>query len=509
MRGLVSGVGRGGGRLHQEFVHGLADEPPLERVRDVQPWSPEQPALYELELELRDPTGKRGDRVTSYVAFRTVSIADGRWCLNGEPYFLRGVLDQGYWPESGLTAPSDAALRHDVQLVKDLGLNLARKHVKVEDARWYSWCDRLGVLVMQDMPSSMNLATEAARAGFKRELEAMVRQLQASPAVVHWVVFNEDWGRPGAFQDECVQRVRQLDPTRPVTDASGWTQRENTDVTDVHDYGADLLRHAEAKPLRPKLLGECGGVAFSREGHVWTKGWGYTQAATPASFLRRVQRLAHQAVTCRGLSGFVWTQLTDVEQELNGFVHYDRSEKVPLAELAKMLSGNEPLPERISPAQWRCFGPFDGGTRIADSQDSEANRKALETLLGRSFAPEAVLLAPGPAEALPGGKVATPRAHGVDLLTVFGGAPANCAAYAAGTVRVAQPRSMRLLFGSDDAAEVWINGKSVHRQIRVRGARLGDDEVPAVALVAGDNQIVVKVAQGMFGFGFALCFEAE
>ena len=148
------------------------------------------------------------------------------------------MLDQGFWPDGVYTPPTPDALRADVELTKELGFDLARKHVKVEDPRWYAWCDRLGLLVAQDLPSSHDLSTEAARAQLLREWLEIVAQLRAHPSVVMWIPVNEDWGEPPAeFQRELVAATAAADPTRLVIDASGWKQLEDTDLVDVHDYG--------------------------------------------------------------------------------------------------------------------------------------------------------------------------------------------------------------------------------------------------------------------------------
>ncbi len=508
-----------GSDRHGRDVHlsarGDASSPVIVEVAEPALWSPDSPALYDLEIVLEDPGTSFRDVLRSYTAFRSVTAAGPRILLNGRPFFIRGVLDQGYWPESGLTAPSDGALRFDVELAKSLGLNLARKHVKVEDRRWYAWCDRLGLAVMQDMPESLNLGPAAARRQFEAELRAMVRTLRSHPSILHWVVFNEDWGKPGAFQGEMVKVVRGLDPTRPVTDASGWTQREDTDVTDVHDYGSDLSRHGAASPPRPRILGECGGVAYWREGHTWTRGWGYTTARSEGAFLRRIGRLIRGIHGAENLSGFVWTQLTDVEQELNGLVHYDRTPKVAAEKLRSVLSGNLPSPRTIAPAEWLVLGPLPAGTDIASAENSPGNREALGRALGRQWLQAETR--PEPAEGdrvvVDGGTLAwtlvRPRGGIVDLALRFGGSPANCVAYAVGRFDLPSAARATLLFGSDDAARVFLDGRTVHEIVAVRGVGPADDEMPGFHLAAGPHTVVVKVAQGIGGFGFALEIELE
>jgi beta-galactosidase/beta-glucuronidase len=307
-------------------------------VPDPKLWTPETPNLYDLKVTLRRD-GKTVDEVRSYCALRTVGIANGRLTLNGKPYFYRGVLDQGFWPDGVYTAPTDAALRADVEAIKKLGFNMARKHVKVEDPRYYYWCDHLGVAVWQDMPSSHNLGSDEARQNFEQEWKAEVADLRNYPCVVHWIPFNENWGDPKDYQDHIVMLTRALDPSRPITDASGWTQRSLTDVIDVHDYGNNLLRQGVKNPVKPKVVGEYGGIALPVPGHTWTTGWGYQTVRDPEGLVRKVRAQTSQLFEAENLSGFVYTQLTDVEQELNGLLTYDRHFKAPPRQIAPVFEG--------------------------------------------------------------------------------------------------------------------------------------------------------------------------
>ena len=299
---------------------------------NVSPWTPETPALYDITLRLKQ-NSKVIDEVKSYTAFRSVGIANGRLTLNGKPYFYRGVLDQGFWPDGIYTPPTDAAIKNDVEMAKKLGFNMARKHVKVEDPRWYYWCDKLGLAVWQDMPSSHSLTTPDARESFANEWIEVLADVHNNPCVVHWIPFNENWGDPQEFQDSIVRLTREFDTSRPITDASGWTQRGLTDVIDVHDYGNNLLRQGIANPIKPKVVGEYGGIALPVPGHTWTKGWGYQTVHDPAGLIDRVRFQTSQLFEAQNLSGFVYTQLTDVEQELNGLMTYDR---LPKADVKRM-----------------------------------------------------------------------------------------------------------------------------------------------------------------------------
>jgi beta-galactosidase/beta-glucuronidase len=294
-------------------------EAPL-RVDGPRLWSPEGPVLYDVEVELAS-----GDRVSTYTAFRTIERRGREILLNGERRFLRGVLDQGFWPDGVYTAPTDAALRTDVEAAKSLGFDLARMHVKVADPRWYAWCDELGLLVAQDIPSSHDLSTTAAREGFAAETAGIVAQLRGHPCVVCWIAFNEDWGEPPPdFQRRIVRELRAADPTRLVIDASGWTQRGDTDLRDVHDYGDDLSRH-ESGPDLPLWLGECGGVSLAVPGHTWANDFAYRSVDSARALGEARDRLLGQLGE---VAGYVWTQLTDVEGELNGLLTYDRVPKL-------------------------------------------------------------------------------------------------------------------------------------------------------------------------------------
>jgi beta-galactosidase/beta-glucuronidase len=292
---------------------------------EIPRWSPESPQLADVELRTAS-----GDLVRSYVAFRTVE-RDGRdILLNGERRFLCGVLDQAYWPDGVYTAPSFDALRADVQAVKDLGFDLVRMHVKVADPRWYALCDALGVLVAQDLPSPLRLDDEEARAGFTREAEEIVEQLRGHPCVCMWIAINEDWGDPGAeYQLALARRLRELDPSRLVVDASGWTHRGETDLVDVHDYGDDLSAHASG--TLPLWVGECGGISLVVAGD---EDFAYKHVASGEELAPAVARLLG---TLGDVAGFVWTQLTDVEGELNGLLTVDRRPKADPAAIRAAL----------------------------------------------------------------------------------------------------------------------------------------------------------------------------
>ena len=325
-------------------------EPARIPMPDFRAWSPEDPYLYDLSVTLGE------DRVESYFGMRKIEVrADRggakRLFLNGEPYFQSGLLDQGYWPDGLYTAPSDEALIYDIQTAKAMGFNLLRKHIKVEPMRWYYHCDRLGMLVWQDMPSgggkyrfstitlplvtgihrrdnhyrAFARASSQGRGEYMDELEEMVGQLFNAPSVVLWVPFNEGWGQ---FDSTLVmERLRALDPTRPVDPASGW-----------HDQGAGELRslHVYFKPFRFRrdrrgralALSEFGGYNLRVDGHCFNqKDYGYRRLPDAAALWRDFPRLYEREVlpaVPRGLCASVYTQLSDVEDELNGLMTYDR-----------------------------------------------------------------------------------------------------------------------------------------------------------------------------------------
>jgi beta-galactosidase/beta-glucuronidase len=274
-------------------------------------WSPADPFLYDVDLRLGD------DVVHSYKGFRTIEARGRELFLNGERIRLAGVLDQGFWPDT-VYAATDEQLRFDVDAAKEAGFNLARKHVKIEDPRWYAHCDRAGLLVAQDMPSSHSLATQEARDRFTREWLEAVEQLRNHPSVIMWIPINEDWGEPSPeFQRALVRTTRAADPTRLVVDASGWKQLDDTDLVDVHDYGAELKEHVrKRRDDIPLWIGELGGLSLGTGEFV------YRHVDDLADGYRRVIEQIPDDV-----AGFCWTQLTDVEQEQNGLLTYDRTWK--------------------------------------------------------------------------------------------------------------------------------------------------------------------------------------
>lgn len=297
-------------------------------VPDPHLWSPDDPFLYGLKVTLTDG-GRILDSVTSYFGLRKISLRKDdqgvtRIALNDKFVFELGTLDQGFWPDGIYTAPTDEALRWDIAFLKKSGFNLIRKHVKVEPDRWYYWCDRMGMLVWQDMPSGNN-ATVDGRRDFENELFHMVNNLEDHPSIIVWVLFNEGWGQ---YDTEALAKwVKEMDSSRLVDNASGWTDMRAGDLIDMHNYpGPD----SPAPELhRAAVLGEFGGLGYTVLDHTWsTNSWGYVMltdtnelAARYSQMIKQVWRLH----ALRGLSAAVYTQNTDVETECNGLQTYDRA----------------------------------------------------------------------------------------------------------------------------------------------------------------------------------------
>jgi Glycosyl hydrolases family 2, sugar binding domain/Glycosyl hydrolases family 2/Glycosyl hydrolases family 2, TIM barrel domain len=315
-------------------------------------WSPNDPYLYDLKVRLVSPSGKVVDEVSSYAGLRTIGIvhdAKGRprIALNGKITFLHGPLDQGYWPDGIYTAPTDDALKFDLQQIKALGMNFVRKHAKVEPARWYYWADKLGLMVWQDMPSlSVSLdipvgpapdPVPAAKANFERELSAMIDQLRSVTSIVGWVPFNEGWGEFDTAR--IVNAVKAQDPTRMVNANSGVNcckSRGDTragDIYDDHTYvgpGRPALHDDRAKVPDHRVMvdGEYGGLGLVLDGNRWPgRPQAYEMTNGQARLTERyveVSQDLEEVIRNGGLSGAIYTQTTDVENEVNGYLSYDR-----------------------------------------------------------------------------------------------------------------------------------------------------------------------------------------
>ena len=324
-------------------------------VPEVQKWSPETPFLYPVRLCLG------ADEVRGYFALRTFGCGEdgeGRPCLtlNGEPYFFHGVLDQGYWPESLMTAPSDEAMVFDIRSMKETGFNMLRKHVKIEPLRWYYHCDRLGMTVWQDMvngggripaflctylptgvPAAGKLVSDRhyrllsrtdrkERLRYEQQLLAMVRHLQGVPCIGMWVIFNEGWGQFDA--ERLAEAVRAADPARPVDHASGWFDQGAGDIAGEHNYFRKL-RAKKDRRGRPFVISEYGGITCAVPEHLAAKAtYGY-RTSEPEHFAEEFHALMEEILSLReqGLAGAVYTQVSDIEEEINGLLTYDRKIK--------------------------------------------------------------------------------------------------------------------------------------------------------------------------------------
>lgn len=299
------------------------------KIPRPKPWSPEHPHLYQLRITLKQG-GRVLDQVESYCGLRKIALQNDkagiqRLFLNNKPLFQYGPLDQGWWPDGLYSPPSEKAMLWDIRLLKRLGFNMLRKHVKVESERYYYACDKIGMLVWQDMPNSSRNKDAKAKRQFEKELEIMVRNLGNHPSIVMWVPFNEGWGQYDA--DRIARTVQSLDPTRLVNHASGWTDVGAGDVSDVHHYPDPVAPAVEKN--RAAVLGEFGGLGLPVPGHLWKKGqgWGYREFKTKkdlgVAYLRLMEKLP--ALRKMGLAAAVYTQTTDVEMEANGLVTYDRA----------------------------------------------------------------------------------------------------------------------------------------------------------------------------------------
>ena len=322
-------------------------------------WAPGDPFLYDLTVTLvRD--GAVVDEAASYFGLRKISLGPGpdgaaRLLLNGKPLFQFGFLDQGFWPDGLHTPPTDAAMRFDIASTLGFGMNLARKHIKIEPDRWYYWADTLGLLVWQDMPSGGN-DTPEARKNFASEWQRLIDARYNHPSIVMWVPFNEGWGQPDAAGTrEVAEWTAKYDPTRLVNNTSGWRDAGAGHVVDVHQYPGPSMPALER--TRAAVLGEFGGLGLPTSGHTWQdeKNWGYVSFRSPAELLAAYQdRLAQlRLLVARGLSAAIYTQTTDVEIETNGLMTYDREiVKIPQATLEtihRTLYTDLPLVKAVLP----------------------------------------------------------------------------------------------------------------------------------------------------------------
>lgn len=329
-------------------------------------WTPEKPHLYDVKLTLLSG-GESCDEVASYFGMRKVSVEKGKLCLNNRPYYLKLVLDQGYFPDGILTPPSDEAIRKDIELTRAMGFNGVRKHQKVEDPRFLYWCDRLGLIVWGEMANALDFSKEYIHK-FTKEWMSVIDRDYSHPCIIAWVPLNESWGVPKILTEEVQQHhaialyhlTKSLDSTRPVVSNDGWELVE-TDLCNIHDYEwrQDVLEerynsvenavmkvygsrkrntyaNGYAYKEEPILVSEFGGIAFKKS--QWD-GWGYSGASTEEDFLERLRQVVAPLLKSPVVQGFCYTQLTDVEQEINGLLTYDRVLKAPVEKIREIFEG--------------------------------------------------------------------------------------------------------------------------------------------------------------------------
>ncbi|MBD0418935.1 glycoside hydrolase family 2 [Streptomyces sp. TRM S81-3] len=330
------------GQRRVATASGRTGEPLTLRIHDPRLWSPDDPFLYDLKVSVG------ADRVDSYFGMRSIAVekVNGvpRTLLNGEPVFLMATLDQGFWPDGLHTAPTDEALAYDLKLHKRLGFNSVRKHIKVEPDRWFHWADRLGLLVWQDMPAmtaGVNPSADA-RAEYEREMKEMIDEHISSPSVVMWVTFNEGWGQYDIGR--VAEQAKAWDPSRLVNNQSGLNLGADGgagDIMDEHGYPSPALPpHPDGE--RALVSGEYGGLGLAVPGHAWSVQQSYVDvdpATYTDDYLAKLDEV--RALVCRGSNGAVYTQISDVEGELNGLTTYDR--KVLKPDVERMRAAHEAL----------------------------------------------------------------------------------------------------------------------------------------------------------------------
>ena len=369
-----------------EVHRGVAlSDPGIDDYRNELLWSPDSPNLIRAHLQLLDGGNAVVDEVWSYTALRSVAVQGDRFVLNGRPLTLRLVLDQGYWPGTGQTAPDDAALRRDVELAKAMGFNGVRKHQKIEDPRYLYWADALGLLVWEEMPSAYRFTSTSVER-LTREWAAVIERDRDHPCIIAWVPFNESWGVPD-LPDSPTQRhyvqalyhlTKTLDPTRPVVGNDGW-ESVATDVIGIHDYDDQLVRitrrygaeealgklfrrerpggrmlilggDPQAHPNHPVMLTEFGGIAYAPSGGG---NWGYSRAETAAGFAERYTKLLTVVRAMPVLAGFCYTQFADTYQEANGLLFADRTPKFRIEDMARATRGPATSEEQQAELVWR------------------------------------------------------------------------------------------------------------------------------------------------------------
>ncbi|SFD82009.1 Glycosyl hydrolases family 2, TIM barrel domain [Actinopolyspora alba] len=334
-------------------------------VPNPRTWSPDDPYLYDLTVRLLDADGRELDRVAGYAGMRSIGLVEDsrgrqRIALNGKILFQQGMLDQGFWPDGLHTPPTDEAMRHDIAQAKRMGFNMLRKHIKVAPKRWYYWADRLGMLVWQDMPSltartggTNGVPSEEARTKFEAETTAVVDQLDSVTSLVTWVPFNEGWGEFDTAR--ITERIQRQDPSRLVNAASGVNCCNSLpdtgagDLYDDHTYVGPGTPEATAE--RAAVDGEYGGLGLVEQGHLWPGRPGaYEMTDTRAELTERYGQLSDDLISAierNGLSAAVYTQVSDVENEVNGLMTYDR--RITKPDVSSIRADNEAIIEAGSP----------------------------------------------------------------------------------------------------------------------------------------------------------------
>ena len=535
-------------------------------VPDPKLWSPENPFLYSVNVTLLSD-GKQHDAVTSYVGMRKVSLgkdAKGRGTilLNNKEILLLGPLDQGFWPDGLYRAPTDKALKYDIEMEKKLGFNMVRKHVKVEPERWYYWCDKLGLLVWQDMPSPnpdnfKNTRTPESDRQFEVELERMVKGLHNHPSIMMWVVFNEGWGQ---FDTErLTKKVKDMDPSRLVNNASGWTDYHVGDVSDIHSYPGPGSPGPETR--RAVVLGEFGGLGLPLPPHTWTiaRNWGYQNLKSTQDLGLRYAELlegVHQLAVDSGLCAAVYTQTTDVETEVNGLMTYDReitklnpslaadvshdrlpspprvltsyrlfidTPSVPLAtrkheEIRYTLDGSEPgrgsflYQNPVKLTKTTTLKAYSFGNRGQTSRMVEATftRKEPHPAMsgGKELAPGArYRYYEGTWQMLPDFATLSPKSSGTTDSLVTGRIKTSGEKYGVvydGYLRVPRDGVYRFFLLSDDGSRLVIDRDTV---VNNDGIHWPTEKVGEIALRAGDHPFTLSYFQGAGGQALGLSYE--
>jgi hypothetical protein len=540
---------------------GPASLPAVVEIDRPQLWSPADPVLYDVDVSLAKE-GEEIDAVTSYAGLREIALGKdrqgfNRLVLNGEPLFQFGPLDQGWWPDGLYTAPTDAALRSDLETIKALGMNMLRKHVKVEPDRLYYWCDKLGLLVWQDMPSALFKrdaqapdALAARDAQFEGEWKAAIDALRAHPSIVVWVPFNEGWGQ---YDTERIAAwTKSTDPTRLVNNASGWTDKGAGDTVDIHSYPGPDMPKVEEK--RAAVLGEFGGLGLPLTGHLWQAegNWGYRNFDDTGAYETRYADLIKKLypLVDQGLAAAVYTQTSDCEVEVNGLLTYDRavlkldparfailnrgftpprflSDQThfvgayfivelaarPGATIRYTLDGSEPVPESIlyekpveitreTTVRARAFWP-DGTASLVESRTfrrAEPIAPSAAAPAGRGLTYDyyegtfTKLPDFGALTALRGGTVVRPDA-------AAGAGKARFALRFRGFIRAPRTGVYVFYLNSDDGSKLSVAGREV---VAIDGVHGMTEEGAEIALAAGWHEIEIAYFQSTGDMGLDL-----